>query len=142
MAKKAHKLNYSPEYNFKVLGIISDEKDYKLIWNINNTLKWQLDRKEDYTFYDKKNQKNLQLPLFSYTSDCTYVSYKVLANKHENLSFPEELKNIDYLLIIYDESGTENISLLIDKLKKTDGVRGVFQIDPSGLKNREFLILH
>jgi len=142
MAKKTHKLDYSPDYDFKVLGLISDEKDYKLIWNINNSMKWQLERKEDYQFFDQKNQQTLLFPLFSYSNECSYISYKVLVNKYESFYFIDELKHIDYLMIIIDESGTENMSQLVNKLKKTEGIRGVFQIDLSSLRNREFLILN
>jgi len=142
MTKKTHKLNYLPDYNFKILGIISDEKDYKLVWNINNNLKWDFVREENYQLYNNKSKSERQFPHFSFTNDENYTTYKLLANKHEGLPLLEELKNIDYLLIIYDESGSENIPELTEKLKKIDSIRGVFHIKPDILRNKELLDFH
>ena len=142
MAKKTHKLEYLPDYNFLVLGITSDEKDYKLIWDINNALGWSLERKDNYRCYHQKNKIELEFPLFSYTDEDRYITYKLISNKHEGLALLEELKNLDYLLMIHDESGADEISDLSEKLKKINSIRAVFKIDIARLKNKERLVFH
>ena len=142
MAKKTHKLEYLPDYDFLILGITSDEKDYKLIWDINNTLGLSLERKENYRCYHQKNKTELEFPLFSYADEASYITYKLISNKHEGFSLLEELKNLDYLFMIYDETGSDVRSEISNKLKRISSIRAVFNIDIAHLKNKDRLVFH
>ena len=138
--KKIHKLNYSHDYSFVVIGITSDEKDYKLIWDINSLTGWNLERKDNYRYYNPKTKVESEFPLYLYNDENSYISYKIIANKYDNHSLLDELRNLDYLLIVFDETGDENYSRLSVKLKKIESIRAVFLIDPLKLKNRERLL--
>lgn len=141
MSKKLHKLNYQPEYNFIVIGITSDENDYRLIWEINKELGWNLERKENYRWYDKTIDKESEFSLFSYTDEDTYVLYKLISNKNEGFFLLDKLKNIDYLLLIYDEPDSDIFESISERLKKLKAIRAVFNIDLSKHKNRERLLI-
>ena len=124
------------------MGITSDEKDYKLIWDINNSLGLSLERKENYRCYHQKTKVELEFPLFSYSDEDAYITYKLISNKHEGFSLLEELKNLDYLFMIYDESGEDVRSEISSKLKRISSIRAVFNIDISRLKNKDRLVFH
>ena len=138
--KKIHKLNYTPDYNFAVFGITSDEKDYKLIFDINKATGWNLERRESYIFFNPKTSDEQQFPLFTYSTEDGYISYKLISNKHDNQTLLDELKNLDYLLIIIDESEYEDLTSMPERLKKIKSIRAVFLIDPAKLKDKERLI--
>ena len=139
-AKKIHKLNYFPDYSFLVFGITSDEKDYKLIFDINNFTGWNLTRQENYRFFNRKTGEEAHFPLFSFTDEDSYINYKLIANKYENRSLLEELRNLDYIFLVFDESGYEDLSSLPENLKKIRSIRAVFSIDPSKLKEKDRLV--
>ena len=126
MPKKIHKLEYLPDYNFIVIGITSDEMDYKLIWEINKALAWNLERKENYKFYNKITKAEYDFPLFTYTDEDSYIHYKLVSNKHNGFTLLDELKNLDYLLLVYDETGSDHLGFISEKLRETKAVRGVF----------------
>ena len=138
--KKVHKLKYNQELDFNLFGITSDEKDYKLIWDINNVTGWNLERQDDYTCFNRKTGEEMQFPLFIYHDENNYISYKLIANQHNNSSLLEELKNLDYLFIITDESDNPDIPSLTKKLRKVQSIRAIFSIDPSKLRDRERLV--
>lgn len=139
--RKVHKLDYTPDFSFAVFGITSDEKDYKLIYDINLSNGWKLERRENYTCINCKSGESLQFPLFSYTDEDSYINYRLIANKYEGFSLLEELRNLDFLLIVTDESECADLSALPEKLKKIQSIRAVFTIDPSKLKEGERLVL-
>ena len=139
-AKKIHKLIYNQDYSFSLFGITSDEKDYKLIWDINKSLGWNLERNENYHFFNRKTGIDNQFPVFAFTDEDSYLEYKLIANKIDGFSLIEELRNLDYLLIVFDESECEDLSVIPEKLKKIDSIRAVFSIDPSKLKEKERLV--
>jgi hypothetical protein len=53
----------------------------------------------------------------------------------------EELKNIDFLLIVQGKIEDANINELVSGLKSIEHIQAVFRIDPSGLKSRERLLV-
>lgn len=142
MTRKTHKLKYLPEYDFVVIGITSDERDYKLIWEINNALGWNLERQENYRWYNKSTETEFEFSLFTYTDPDSYIHYKLISNKHDGFTLLEELKNIDYLLLIYDESGMKQFTALKEKIRKINVVRAIFHIDISRYKSKERLLLN
>ncbi len=142
MTRKTHKLKYLPEYDFVVIGITSDERDYKLIWEINNALGWNLERQDNYRWYNKSTETEFEFSLFTFTDPDSYIHYKLISNKHDGFTLLEELKNIDYLLLIYDEPGMKQFAALSDKIRKINVVRAIFHIDISRYKSKERLLLN
>ena len=65
--KKTHKLFFSEEPDFAVLGIGSHVKGYKLCWHLNKKLQIELEKEEEkkeglkYTYFDRllKTEYNL-----------------------------------------------------------------------------------
>ncbi len=138
--KKVHKLDFTPDYNFTMFGIISDEKDYKLIWDINNMTGWALERVDNYLLYNRKTQNENEFPLFLYQNNDGFSIFRLISNKFNGNILLEELRNIDFLLIIHDLSGNMDLSLISSKLKKVKAIRALFPFDSARLKDREKLL--
>lgn len=138
--KKVHKLKYAPDYDFSIYGIISDEKDYKLIWDINNSTGWSLERKDNYRCYNRKTLNEPEFPFFIYHDTDSYSIYRLISNKYNEHFLIEELRNIDYLLIIHDESGITDSSLITENLKKINSIRAVYPLNIGRLKEKEKLL--
>lgn len=140
MNKKRLKLDYKQEYNFLLFGISTSEKDYRLIWNLNNTLNLLLSKTEDHQAYHKKADGDQFFSCFLYMDNKTMLEYKMISNKSENGILIDELKNIDFFLIMKGEYSDEYPNLLRQKILKMENIQAVFLIDPENLKNKDRLI--
>lgn len=140
MAIRRHKLVYSENFDFLLFGISSHENDYRLVWKINQEFGLNFERLDNLLLKSKKNTKDIEFALYSYDDEDTFYLYYLIANKSEGGVLLEEMKNIDYLVIIHGETTEAFSNGFQNRLKKIDTIQGVFKIDPAGLKNRENLV--
>lgn len=137
---KKFKLDYNPEYDFLLLGIVSWERDYRLSWEINEIMHLDLERVDDHIVKHRKSGNELHFSCFIYNDDNTYLNYRLLSNRSDKGSLIEDLKNIDYLLVISGEY-SDHIGLdLREKLLKLETVQSCFVIDPEKIRNSEIVL--
>jgi len=127
--------------NFYLLGIVSSMADYQLAWHINGALKINLTREEDHKI-NFKSDKYVSTAKFTFgTAHQNFIFFKnkASAGEGQNYLLPE-VKNIDYLLMINDE--TENLEILNVKntLSKIKNVILIQLIEVDQLKSIENLI--
>ena len=139
MTKKV-KLKYIPDYNFILIGIVSFEKDYKLVWEINRDMHLDFERKDDYSVFNKKSKVEQSFPSFIYRDHDQYLDYKLLTNKTSQGILLEEVKNIDYLMIIKGEDFKDLDKTLMENLKSLESVHSAFIINVNMLKDKERLL--
>jgi hypothetical protein len=138
---KKHKLEYTEDFNFLLLGLSSNENDYRLIWKINNSFNFNFERGDNHSVISNNGEAELEFSNYTYDDQDSFLFYRLLANKTDKGVLIEELKNIDYLLIVQGEFSESFVTGLISNLKKTENIHGVFRIPPANLKNRERLLL-
>ncbi|MBN4081732.1 IPExxxVDY family protein [bacterium AH-315-C07] len=136
MSRKLLQLDYN--YDFDLIGIVSSARIYKLCWDINNVLRFNLERiddlqlthtklKIDTTFarYIQKNENDEELSDF------------LVANKSSAGLLIPERKEADYFLVLNTEYDVKDVS---NKLKSLSSVQTVFTLDVSKLKSKENLV--
>ena len=134
-------LDYTPEYDYLLYALISFEKDYKLIWDINNSLGMDFIRTEDFSSFNRKINSEQLFSCFEYRDENSYLKYRVISNKSENGPLLDELKRIDYLVMITGDFQEDFSSDFLTILKKIKSIQNVFSIDPQNLKSRDRLVL-
>ena len=128
------------EADFHLLGIVANTADYNMAWHINELLHIHLKRVDDHKV-QFKSDKFLSTSKFIYETE--YCSYTLIQNRvldGEGFNFVlREIKNIDYLLIIHDE--TDNLKILNVKstLSKIKNVILVQNLDVSKIKSLDNL---
>lgn len=138
MAKNV--LKTSLQTNFHLLGIVSNSVDFKLAWQINDALNINLNRAADHSI-QFKNDQFLSTAKFEYKTE--YRIYTLIKNKLDQsdgfVFLMPEIKNVDYLFLIDDD--TENLEILNVKstLSKINNVILVQEIDIAQLKSIENL---
>jgi hypothetical protein len=140
LALQRHKLAYRESFDFLLFGLSSHENDYRLVWKINQDFSFNFERGKSHKIISKKNGEELEFPLYSYDDEDTFYLYYFIANKSEHGVLLEELKNIDYLILVQGEFTDAFSNGFHNRLKKVETIQGVFKIDPSSLKNRENLV--
>jgi hypothetical protein len=139
LSPKKHKLAISIEENYCLLGISSDEPDYKLCWLINQKLNFSLTRIDNISLYNKKLNSEQEISMFYYHEENTMLSYRIIVNQSNAGYFLADLRNIDYFLHIQGDINPDDISSLIKKVNSIPAIRMCVPVDLTKIKERDRL---
>jgi hypothetical protein len=129
---KKSSIHLQPE-NLQLYGLVSTEKDYRLVYFLNQTIGTDLIKAEDF-FDVSVQEKLLQIPYYS-CSDFDF-DYVLLANKHQGLSLLNKYKNINYWLILKQIAFEYNYQEFENKLQSSKAILGSFNITDQKEKER------
>jgi len=138
---KKHKLSVAFDEDYCLLGIASDEPDYKLCWLINQQLGTSFIKGDDLIVFNSKMNQQQEVSLFTYYDDNKMVTYRMISNRSSSGYFLSDLKNIDYVLHIQGDVATTEIDDLIGRIIKTEGIRMCVPVDLRKIRERERLQL-
>jgi hypothetical protein len=138
---KKHKLDLAIDEDFCLLGVVSDEPDYKLCWMINHSLDMNFEKQEDLQLFHPRLKAEQVFSIFSYHDENALITFRIIRNRTENGYYLDELKNIDYLIHIQGEIDTSKINDFIHSVGALKSVRMCVPSDLTRIKNRERLLL-
>ena len=141
--KKA-KLLVEPTFDFELLGIVSPIRDYRMAWLVNKELELNLVKVNDLELEFISNEK---LEISQYFLPLPHGFIQLLKNKAINSSeqlayLIPELKNLDYFLLVKDETDQLELSNFMEKLSQNSLVQSIVRIDISKLKSKENLLTY
>ena len=136
------KLFIEYDYNFDLAGIISQAKDYKLAWSINQILNIHLVKGPDIEL-EYLDQENVLVSNFIYETENSIL--RILKNRsdQENETKPlllPELSDFDFFIMSHDSGDAFDMKEILKSLKTLDIIQYVQLIDVSKLKSKENLI--
>jgi hypothetical protein len=140
---KTNKLVVDFDYSFKMIGIISSAKEYKLAWSINQLLKIHLIKADDINL-QFQNDCNILVSTYLYLTE--YSQIRLLKNKSiefTNIAKPyliPELKDYDYFIHILDEGCIFDEEWIKEQLQDCGSIQYIKVIDVSELKSKDNLI--
>jgi hypothetical protein len=133
--KQTLRLKMDEGIHYKLIGISSHENDYRLVWAINQQLKFQLVREENLIIHQVKLKTDLEFSRYGYYDEDRYVKYQLIANRcPDGFLFPS-IKNIDFLLQVIGEISDEEMKDLNNQLKLVTIASAVFVLDPGKIKD-------
>jgi hypothetical protein len=141
VSPKIHKLSVAIDEDFCLLGIASDEPDYKLCWLINQQMNTSFARVDDLVVFNKRMSEQQEVSLFVYYDENKMVTYRLIGNRLSKGYFLSDLKNIDYVLHIQGEIVTSEIDDFIGRVIKTAGVRFCVPVNLQKIREQERLHL-
>ena len=141
--KKA-KLLVEPTFDFELLGIVSPIRDYRMAWLVNKELELNLVKVEDLELEFLSAEK---LEISQYFLSLPHGFIQLLKNKAINSTkqaayLIPELKNLDYFLLVQDETEQMDLSNFMEKLSRNPLVQSIVRIDISKLKSKENLLTY
>ncbi len=120
-----------PEIDFELICISSHHRDYRLCWEINRNLKLDLKRIDEY-FLGTKEKPGELFTQFMYSDVTDHSDFYLISNRciaesgemrpedlfptEDSVKLIPEMKQADYLLLIYGQLNEEDMKLLEDKL--------------------------
>jgi len=141
--KKA-KLQIEPTFDFELLGIVSPIREYRMAWLVNKELEINLVKADDLELEFLSSEK---LEIAQYFLSLPHGFIQLLKNKALNSSqqlayLIPELKNLDYFLLVQDETEQLDLSNFMEKLSRNPLVQSIVRIDISKLKSKENLLTY
>jgi hypothetical protein len=140
---KKNKLIANIDFDFSLLAIASQLKEYKLAWFINNQLGVNLIKQRDERF-DFLGDHSLCISNYLYQTENSRI--RLICNRSRENSpnniqhLIPELKQFDYLFLIEGFEDTWMIEEVRDLLRNIGGVQMANHIGVDQLKSRENLI--
>jgi len=134
MPKKL-RLNSDYDKDFTLFGIVSHQRDYRLIWSINEKMQLHLVKMEDLKiFQDKKNEYNT-FSLYYYDEPNTFKSYFFISNMSEKGPLFAEYRQTNYFLLIKGNVSKTLIDEITNNLFTNEYVLKAHLIPISTIKN-------
>ncbi len=141
MAVKKHKLSMAFEEDFCLLGIVTDEPDYKLCWMINQELEMNFEKQDDLALFHRKLNTDQPFSLFLFEDEDALVTYRIIKNRSSAGFFLDDLKNLDYLIHIQGEISTDQVGIFLHSLGILPSIRMSVPVDLTRIKNMDRLLL-
>ncbi|MFN8776736.1 MAG: IPExxxVDY family protein [Flavobacteriales bacterium] len=91
-------VDYSEELEFSLVGLSSNQREHRLAWSLNTTMRWDLERREDAEVFGKQG-KSLHT-CFVYRNPEDHVVYSLLSNRGQGGWIIPDWQRFDYLLKI------------------------------------------
>ncbi len=128
MAKKLKlDIGYTPE--FRLTGIFSTQKIYRLCWLLNNHLKMDLRWLKDFSYPPHKQEKESLFPFYSHESKHLRTRYLLLENRSPGGVLLPTPKNLDYLFLTWYPDIGADLDGLLKQIRGTPGVQAAYLID-------------
>ncbi len=141
---KKTKLFIEPTFDFELLGLVSPVKDYKMAWLINRELDLNLVKSDDIQIEFLSSPR---LEISQYLLSLPHGFIQLLKNKALNTSqqlayLVPELRNLDYFLLVQDQTHQISITTFVEHLSKNPFIQSVVRLDVSKLKSKENLLTY
>jgi hypothetical protein len=144
-----------PEIDFQLICISSHHKDYRLCWEINRSLGMQLKKVDEYFLGTKENPGEL-FSQFEYSDATDHSDFYLITNRcipeagkakpedlfptEDSLKLVPEMKQADYLLLIYGQMNEMDMKVLEEKLSALSMVQAAWKQDVEKLRSKYNLL--
>ena len=141
MAKTILKFDADEEFDFLLIGIVCQHKDYRLCHELNRKLELDLIREKDYEVSIAKRMHPAMFSFFKFENDEQDLFY-VFENKGKHALLVPEQKQIDFFLMIKECFRRHDINDIVSTIKQIPVVLGAYPIEVRTLKSRDYFLLN
>ena len=140
---KKSKLDNDFEIDFDLFGLVSNAKEYKLAWHLNDALEITLSKQEDIQI-EFSDRSSILISYYLYQTDV--VKVELLSNKlvskgaRKNQYLIPELSQFDYLLKCRDYSGEKSSENVIGFIRDLSLIEYIVKLNFDSLKSKENLL--
>jgi hypothetical protein len=127
------KITSEPDKNFKLIGIASAERDYRMCYMLTEALGWEITRLANHEIELRERTGKLSVSTFKCVQSLTGSTFYLFANKVSGELLLPEGGNFDYLL--KTEGSFKGIKDILKKIKQIETVLTASEIPVKALKN-------
>jgi len=130
-------LNLEEDYDFALVGVSCHTKDYRLCWELNKVLNFDLIRSEDLEINKTAIDK---YSFYEFIDEDNYLEYYLISNRGNTGYLISEYKKVDFFFMIKGNISDFLIDDLLSKINSLSLVLTSFKIDPNQLKSKQNLL--
>jgi len=134
--KSVHKLNSEIEKELIFIGIASHENDYRISWALNSTIGFNFVKTDNHISVNKRLNETQEFSMYISRGDEEGVVYKLISNRCDNGFLLEEIRNIDFVLVIENKDKLLDISELITKIRTIPFISAAFLLNSLTAKGK------
>jgi hypothetical protein len=141
MAKKTlFKLQFESE--FRLIGLVCSESDYRFCWLLNRQLGYDFCRVSNFEFVPAKSQTSSRFSVFEYDrEESLYFSLYLVNNRsHDGTLLFGAPAGLDFLLLAKADEGRFHLPDLLKKLRTLSQLQAAFPLDGALGKNKEIFL--
>jgi len=137
-------LDVEYDYDFKLFGLVSSSKEYKLAWHISKFLNIRLIKQQDLV-YDFLNKGRLVISHYLYRTE--HSTFRLLRNKSMVLGtlkkpfLLHEIKDYDYIVQISGLMADEYLDEIKEKLRSLATIQYLKEFDPVSFQYKDNLLI-
>ena len=139
MAKTVIKLTNEDDYDFILIGLACQNRDYRLCHELNMIFGISMIKKDDYTVFNNLRMEDHAFSFYEFTN-VEGDRYNLISNRCTKGFLLPEQKALDYLLLIRPDKTRVNEVEVVQKLKNIRILLGVYKLDVPKLKSKENLL--
>ena len=137
MARKKHKIDTRPAYDYLIIGISTSLKDYKLAFSLNKAMMLSLRKGDDFIHAVPETQA---YSCYFYHNHDLRRDHVLIANKNENGWLISSLRTVDYFLLISDVQGSAASPSLLKKISSVPGILTAIRIEAGRIKDMDLIL--
>ena len=126
--------------DYKLVGIASSLKEYKLCYHLNTFLNCDFRKLTDLIFEPTDRTRKIQFSVFKAGNEADQNQFVVFTNKNLQDVLLPEISNFDYLLQVHGKYEEEELKNLIAGIKQFPEVMMTAEIPLKKIKSRERLV--
>lgn len=134
-------MSVSNEENYRLVGLSSDEPDYKLCWMLNERMRMAFLKTANLKVFNKKLEMEQEFSQFLFEDENAMLTYRLIGNRSDNGVYLDDLKNIDYILHIQGEIRNVELAELTKRINTVEMVRMCVPVDLSKVRQKDRLQL-
>ncbi len=138
MPRKLTLSNHSTD-EYRIVAIVSNLKDYRLTFHLNQVLGMDFVRYNDLA-YTRTGQVMCLYPWFQYTDIQLHTTYYLVGNKHPGGSLIPAVKNADFILLIKNMVDPEDLKGCLTKIRSIPNVTTAMEVQLAAVKDLDALL--
>ncbi len=139
MAKK-NTVKILEDYTFELVGLYTHQKDYQIIWAINNALSFNLKKCSDFNFVLGREKQPLPFSLYNWEDNESKVSVVLLSNISLGIRLIREVRAANYLLFFVGGMAHFYYSEIVHDLKKIPQILTLIPIDEKAIDKAQAIL--
>jgi len=123
----------------QLLGLVSQVKDYRLAFFVNNQMGFNFKKYDNLDFYDSSGNKK-SASWYYYFDEQLSAKIYLIANSTDGGKLIPSKKEIDFFVLFKEFQSAEYADFALSKLRTVSNVLAVFKLDLNSIKEADILL--
>ncbi len=132
-------LNIEYDYDFLLVGLVCQAKDYRLCFEVNKTLGFEFCKIDDTEIQLNKQKEPSYFSTYLYENE-DEISFYIIFNRGTKGYLVPEQNKLDCFIVVRGPLRADQKKELVSNLKEIKLILGVYELDVKKLKSKENFI--